>query len=61
MKAINNKYHSTTNLDSLKDLAELKLILILHCGQAQNRGSLLVNNLYIKEYIRYSVFARQDL
>ena len=32
-------------LDSLQDLAELKLVLILDSGQAQNRGGLLVNNL----------------
>lgn len=40
-----NEENSPTNLNSLKDLAELKFILVLHCGQAQNRGSLLVNDL----------------
>jgi hypothetical protein len=32
-------------LDSLQDLAELKLVLVLDSGQAENRGGLLVNNL----------------
>jgi hypothetical protein len=48
METRNNRNDSNTNLDSLKDLAELKFILVLHCGQAQNRGSLLVNNLHME-------------
>jgi hypothetical protein len=34
-------------LDGLQDLAELKLVLVLDSGQAQNRCSLLVNNLHM--------------
>jgi len=40
------KIFITSNLNSLQDLAELKLVLILDCGQAKDRCGLLVNNLH---------------
>ena len=40
------KIFITSNLNSLQDLAELKLVLILDCGQAKDRCGLLVNDLH---------------
>jgi hypothetical protein len=36
-----------SHLDSLQDLAELKLVLVLDSGQAEDRCSFLVNNLQV--------------
>jgi hypothetical protein len=48
---LRKKKSITSNLNSLQDLAELKLVLILDGGQAKNRCGLLVNNLH--EVIHY--------
>lgn len=44
-KIIILKICNSTHLDSFQDSAELQLVFILDCGQAQNWCSLLVDNL----------------
>jgi hypothetical protein len=49
---LREKIFMTSNLDSLQDFAELKLVLVLDGGQAKNRCSLLVNDLHEVIYQR---------
>ena len=43
---VEKKIFIKSNLNSLQDLAELKIVLILDGGHAKNRCSILVNDLH---------------